>query len=126
MSEKRIDAAALIGLSIDTLRAELQEALPPERRYAAAMIANALEIARREIADEAREAATWALLDKAYEEGEASLAALARDIRSGEIDDDAVAGLRALLRNLLIAELKVANPRFLASRGVASEKPRKS
>lgn len=126
MSEKRIDAAALIGLSIDTLRAELQEALPPEKRYAAAMIANALEIARREFADEAREAATWALLDKAYEEGEGSLAALARDIRSGEIDDDAVAGLRALLRNLLIAELKVANPRFLASRGVASEKPRKS
>ena len=126
MSEKRIDAAALIGLSIDTLRAELQEALPPEKRYAAAMIANALEIARREFADEAREAATWALLDKAYEEGEGSLAALARDIRSGEIDDDAVAGLRGLLRNLLIAELKVANPRFLASRGVASEKPRKS
>ncbi len=117
MSEKRIGADALIGLAIDTLRAELAESLPPEKRYAAAMIANALEIARREIADEGREAATWALLDKAYEEGEGSLAALARDIRDGEIDDDAVPGLRRLLEGLLVAELRVANPRFLVSRG---------
>ena len=125
MTDKRIDAGALIGLSIDTLRADLAESLPPEKRYAAAMIANALDIARREIGDEARETATWALLDKAYEEGEGSLAALSRDIRAGEIDDDAVAGLRGLLRNLLVAELKIANPRFLASRGITAGSKRK-
>lgn len=119
MTGKSIDAAALIALSIDTLKRELQEALPPEKRYAAAMIANALDIARREIGDEAREAAAWAILDKAYETGEGTMAALARDIRSGEVDDDSLAGLRGLLKRLLIAELAVANPRFLSSRGIA-------
>lgn len=126
MTDKRIDAAALIGLAVEMLRAELLDALPAEKRYAGAMIANALDVARREIADDAREAAAWAILDKAYEEGEGTLEALARDIRAGEVDDDAVNGLRGLLRSLLIAELRVVNPRFLASRGLAPTAPRKT
>jgi len=78
---------------------------------------NALEVARRGLADEA-EAAAWTLLDSLYDEGEGSLRQLALDIRAGTLAEGKQAGLAAALRTLLIAELRVANPRFLASRGI--------
>jgi hypothetical protein len=81
------------------------------------MIANALEIARRALAEEV-EAAEWALLDDLYEEGEGSTTQLARDIRAGTLPEGKARGLAAALRTLLIAELRVRNPRFLASRDV--------
>jgi hypothetical protein len=117
MTARRIDADALLDLATEMLRAEVLPALGPEHRYAGAMIANALDIARRDLAEEV-EAAEWTLLDGLYEEGEGSTAQLARDIRAGTLPEGKARGLAAALRMLLIAELRVKNPRFLASRGV--------
>ena len=117
MTTRRIDADALLDLATEMLRAEVLPALAPEQRYAGAMIANALEIARRGLAEEV-EAAEWALLDGLYEEGEGSTAQLARDIRAGTVPKGKELGLAEDLRTLLIAELRVRNPRFLASRGI--------
>ena len=117
MTTRRIDADALLDLATEMLRAEVLPALPPEQRYAGAMIANALEIARRALAEEV-EAAEWALLDSLYEEGEGSTAQLARDIRAGTLPKGKERGLADALRTLLIAELRVRNPRFLASHGI--------
>ena len=117
MTARRLDADALLDLAIEMLRAEVLPALGPEQRYAGAMIANALEIARRGLAEEV-EAAEWSLLDGIYEEGEGSTAQLARDIRAGTLPEGKDRGLADALRTLLIAELRVRNPRFLASRGV--------
>ena len=117
MTARRIDADALIDLATEVLRAEVLPALGPEQRYAGAMIANALEIARRSLAEEV-EAAEWALLDSIYEEGEGAMSQLARDIRAGTLPKGKGAGLAAALRTVLVAELRVRNPRFLASRGI--------
>lgn len=118
MTTRRIDPDALLDLATETLRSSVLPALPPEQRYAGAMIANALEIARRGLPGEA-EAAEWALLDSLYDDGEGSMAQLASDIRAGSLAEGKMAGLAQELRSLLIAELRVTNPRFLASRGVA-------
>lgn len=117
MTTRRIDADALLDLATEMLRVEVLPALAPEQRYAGAMIANALEIARRALAEEV-EAAEWALLDGLYEEGEGSTAQLVRDIRAGTLPKGKERGLADALRTLLIAELRVRNPRFLASRGI--------
>jgi hypothetical protein len=117
MTTKRIAPEDLIALAGELLRDEIADSLPPEKRYAAAMIANALEIARRGIINDA-EAAAWALLDRIYEEGEGTLDQLARDIRSGEVDTDAHPDLRERLRDIVVSELRITNPRFLASRGI--------
>ena len=118
MTTRRVDPDALLDLAIDTLRADVLPALAPEQRYAGAMIANALEIARRGIPGEA-EAAEWALLDDLYDDGEGSLAQLACDIRAGGLAKGKTTDLAQALRTLLIAELRVTNPKFLASRGIA-------
>ncbi len=118
MTTRRVDPDALLDLAIDTLRADVLPALPPEQRYAGAMIANALEIARRGLSGEA-EAAEWVLLDDLYDDGEGSLAQLGRDIRAGSLPQGKIAGLAQSLRTLLIAELRVTNPKFLTSRGIA-------
>lgn len=117
MTAKGKASEDLIELAIETLRTELQPALPADKRYAAAMIANALEIARREIIA-AEEAALLQLLDHFYEDGDGTMGQLAADIRKGDVDEKKHPDLRRRLRTHLIAELKVRNPRFLASRGV--------
>jgi len=118
MTTRRVDPDALLDLAVETLRSNVLPALPPEQRYAGAMIANALDIARRGLPGEA-EAAEWVLLDDLYDEGEGSLAQLARDIRAGSLPQGKVTGLVQELRTMLIAELRVANPKFLVSRGIA-------
>ena len=117
MTARRLDADALLDLATEMLRADVLPALAPEQRYAGAMIANALEIARRDLAEEI-EAAEWSLLDSLYEEGEGSTVQLARDIRAGTLPAGKARGLAEALRTLLIAELRVRNPRFLTSRGI--------
>jgi hypothetical protein len=118
MAVKRIAAETLIEVALATLRDQLQPSLPPEQRYAAAMVANALEIARRDILSDG-EAAQWDLLDAVYPEGEGTLEQLARDIRSGKISTKTFPALEEKLRALVIDELRVRNPRFLKSRGIA-------
>jgi hypothetical protein len=115
MAVKRISAEALIELALATVRVELMPALPPDRRYAAAMVANALEIARREVTSDA-ESPLWPLLDELYEPGEGDAAKLATDIRSGDLSETKHPGLGAKLKAVLEAELAIANPRFLAHR----------
>ncbi len=114
---KRLNAETLIALATETLKAEIVPDLPAEKRYAAAMIANALDIARREITT-ADEAPLWAILDSVYDDGDGTPQQLAADIRAGKIGEKTHPGLGAKLRNVLIAELKVRNPRFLRSRGL--------
>jgi hypothetical protein len=116
MAVKRIAAETLIELAVTVLRDQLQPNLPPEERYAAAMAANALEIARREILSDG-ESALWDLLDAVYPEGEGTIEQLARDIRSGKINTRTFPALEDKLRALVIGELRIRNPRFLKSRG---------
>jgi len=116
MTARKIDGEALIELAIHTLKSEIGPSLPAEKRYASAMIVNALEIAKRGVAGE-REAVAWELLDQLYDDGEGSLTQLAADIREGEIDVESHPDLRAKLRKLILAELAVTNPRFLRDRG---------
>ncbi len=115
MTGRKIDADALIELAIHTLKSEIAPVLPTEKRYALAMVGNALEIARRDIGGEA-DGSRWEMLDAFYDDGEGSLAQLAADIRAGEIDRDSNPDLADRLRKLVVAELKVTNPRFLKSR----------
>ncbi len=114
MKVKRLSADTLIDLAIETLRRDILADASPDKRYAGAMIANALEIARREITTDG-DSAQWALLDVIYDDGEGSLEQLAADIRSGRLDG-AKLDLAEKLRQLVIAELKICNPRFLDSR----------
>lgn len=116
MTVERIAAETLIELAIDTLRRELQPIVPDDKRYTAAMVANALEIARREILADA-ESAQWDLLDAIYHHGEGTLQQFAADIRSGTVSAETHPDLPEKLRALVVAELKVRNPRFLESRG---------
>jgi hypothetical protein len=117
MTDTKITPDALLALAIETLQADVLPALPSEQRYAGAMVANAIAIARRGLAEEV-EAAEWALLDQFYDEGESTLRQLALDIREGSLPKEKTARLVAALRSLLIAELRVSNPKFLASRGI--------
>ena len=115
MAVKRISAETLIELAVETLKGELQPHLPPEQRYTAAMIANALEIARREILTDG-ETARWELLDELYPEGDGDMSRLAADIRSGKVNAAKMPGLHGRLRAILVEELRIRNPRFLSSR----------
>ena len=105
----------LLALAAAALEADILPALPPAQRYAGAIVLRALAIVRRGLTDEGEEA-RFALLDQAYDDGEGSLEQLARDIRSGEVDEADVPDLRSKLRRIVTAELKVRNPAFLASR----------
>ena len=110
-------AEALVARDLATLRDEILPTLSGDKRYAGSMMANALEIALRDMQGES-DAAEWALLDPIYGEGEGSMARLAGDIRSGAVSEASHAKLVENLRRHVVAELKVRNPRFLKSRGV--------
>jgi Domain of unknown function (DUF6285) len=114
---KRLSAETLIALATETLKAELVPHLPADQRYTAAMIANALDIARREITT-ADEAPLWAILDQVYDDGDGDPKQLAADLRAGTVSEATHPGLGAKLRAVVVAELKVRNPRFLRSRGL--------
>jgi hypothetical protein len=115
MSHKRLDAEALLDLVVEAFRSEIAPCLPADKRYLAAMMTNALEICRRELAVE-DEALAFQLLDRFYEDGDGSMAELSRDIRSGEINDQTHPDLISRLEAHLSRELDVRNPGFLASR----------
>lgn len=117
MSYKKLGAEALLDLVQEAIKAELAPVLPPDKRYVSAMIGNALEIARREIAVE-EEALDFKLLDRFYEDGDGTMRQLAADIRAGTVDEASYPDLRSQLKAHLVAELKVRNPRFLTARGV--------
>lgn len=113
---RRLGAEALLDLAAEALKGEIAVAVPADKRYLAAMLGNALDIARREISGEA-EVAAFALLDAVYDDGDGTPRQLAADIRTGSVGDATHADLRRRLREALIGELKVRNPRYLAARG---------
>jgi hypothetical protein len=114
---KRLTPETLIALAAETMKSELLPSLPADKRYAAAMVINALDIARRGITT-TDEAPLFALLDTTYDDGDGTTADLARDIRAGKVTEATHPGLHTKLRALVVAELKVRNPRFLRSRGL--------
>lgn len=117
MRVKRLSADTLIEVALEALKRDVLADASPEKRYAGAMIASALETARREISWDG-ETVQWTLLDKLYDDGEGTLEQLARDIRAGKIDETKHPGLGQQLRQLVIDRLRITNPRFLESRGV--------
>ena len=110
-------ADALLDLVAETLRNDIAPTLSPELRYAAAMMGNAIDIVRRELAGEA-ETAEFALLDAVYDDGDGTMQQLAKDIRSRQVSARTHPALPKLLRAQVIAELKVRNPRLLKARNV--------
>lgn len=117
MTSRRISAETLIQLVVETLRQDIQPTLAKEQRYAMAMALNALEIARRDILADG-ETPLWDLLDTVYPDGDGTAQQLATDIRSGAVAPDQPPDLQDQLKQILIAELRVRNPRFLKSRGI--------
>lgn len=116
MSINRIGAEAFLDLVAEAFRTEIAPSLPADKRYLAAMLGNAIEIARREIAVE-EEALGFQLLDAVYEDGDGTMGRLAKDIRVGAVTEAEYPDLRQRLKAHLAAELEIRNPRFLASRG---------
>lgn len=116
MAMRRIAPDSLLELAIATLRDELVPALPADKRYAAAMLVNALEISRREIASDVDQP-MWKLLDEYYDDGDGTPKKLAADIRSGIVGESTRPGVGQLLLDILESELAITNPKFLAGRG---------
>lgn len=114
---RKLGAEALLDLVAEAFKTEIATALPPDKRYLAAMVGNAIEISRRELAVE-EEALSFRLLDYVYDDGDGTLPQLARDIRSGAVNDATHPELRARLKAHVLEELKVRNPRFLVTRNV--------
>ena len=96
-------AADLLAIARETLLRDIRPQLDEEGRHAAAMIANAMAIAAREL-----EAAN-APPDREHERQ------LAADIRAGRYDD-ADERQRAMLEELragVVAKLRISNPKSL-------------
>lgn len=117
MKVRRIAAETLVQVAVDTLRSEIVPTAAPDQRYTLAMIANALEIARRDILTDG-DSALWDLLDTVYPDGDGTIEQLASDIRNEVVSDQAPPDLRPQLKAMLIGELRIKNPRFLRSRGI--------
>jgi Domain of unknown function (DUF6285) len=110
---------SLIALAAAVLRDDVLADFAPEKRQRCLDVTKLLEIAGRQVAD-AGDESLWKLLDRVYDDGEGSAAQLGRDIRAGAVNDTETQGLRDALKRIVIAELKVRNPAFLASRNVKS------
>jgi hypothetical protein len=119
-------AANLLATACDLLRAEVAPALPGRLRFPAAMIANAMMIASRELEHgPANRAELRVLLARLYPEAPdtASLddlqRRLVRELRAGRFDQDEGGSLRALLRGCTDLRLKISAP----SRGETKRMP---
>lgn len=116
-----LDATAdLLAVARATLRERVMPGLQAENRHGAAMVANALAIASRELGQGGRaRAEEQALLGALYGGPPASLDALrrrlCRDLRAGGIAD--TKELRDLLDRLVRARLAISNPDYPASYG---------
>lgn len=100
----------LIETALETYRAEILPTLPTEKRYAGAMIANAIAIAGRAVIHDDPAAALLAMV---YGTEPATLAKLARDIRVGQVSEASHPALTAWLLRAVQAELEITNPKFL-------------
>lgn len=103
----------LLEVTLTTYAQDIQPSVPEGKRYVAAMVANALQIARRRMKAEDPAAA---LLERLRDGSDIAFADLAQDIRTGRVSDSTHPGLAALLLEYVAAELTIANPRFLERR----------
>ena len=116
MSESS-QAAHLLATARDVLRGGIAPALPGTLRFPAAMVANAMAIASRELEHgPANRAEFRALLAGLYPEAPDATPAddlqrrLVRDLRTGRLDHDEDGRLRALLHGRTRLHLTVSAP----------------
>ena len=106
----------LLGVAREVLRERVMPRLDGEGRYEAAMIANALAVAIREVelgaGVRAREQAQLAEFYQSADDLEGLRRRLCRDLRSGAIADGRAVELRALLERLVRARLAISNPDY--------------
>ena len=113
----RPDAASLLDQARQTLLQEVLDLLPADRRYPALMVANAMAIAAREIAQgpDAETAERVAL--RSLFDADGDVTALDRrlvdEIRAGDHDGTAV--VHRLLRESVRRRLRIGNPKALAN-----------
>lgn len=117
MSLGRPDGAALLEIARRSLLDAVLPAVPEDGRYDVLMIASAMAMAGREIAErDRREADTAARLSAGAAPSDDAVAALCRDIRAGgtgPFPDETA--LRGFLREWVAHRLALANPKFLAA-----------
>ena len=116
MTGDKPDATALLVQARATLRQVLLPHLPEDQRYQVLMIANAVDIAARELRDgpavaAARAAALAAQFPGSQEPSVDLLRRLAEQIRAGQCDGDRP--LYALLQEDLRLRLGITNPKLL-------------
>jgi len=104
---------ALLDIAFKTYRDEILGELAGSKRYSGAMVANAMEIARRGIA--ATDPAE-ALLARVSGDGAMDLRGLANDIRAGRVTEETTPGLLDALLDYVAEQLEISNPRFLERR----------
>ena len=112
--------ADLLQVARGALRERVMARLDGEGRYEAAMVANAMAIAVRELElGPAARAEEHELLVRFYDTPEASLGELrqrlCRDLRAGVIEHERE--LRLLLQRLVHARLQISNPAYLSTLG---------
>jgi len=130
MSGERPDVPDLLRTARAALLDELLVLLPREAHYTARMIANALDIAAREVerGSDPADALTEELCAGLYGDPPAPAAGagpsaaerrasserrLARDLRDGTLDGGPQRAIRTLLRQRIAERLRVSNPRYL-------------
>lgn len=116
--------ADLLEVARSTLRDAILPHVAPEARYEAAMVANAVAIAARELVLGPRaRAEERELLAGFYGTPEATLAELrerlCRDLRGGAVAPAREAELRALLHRFVHARLAISNPGYAAHGGAS-------
>lgn len=126
------DGAELLRVAQKVLREQLLTGIAGEQRYQALMVANAMEIAARELkAGETDLRRELHMLTELYGDTTVSEAGnstrekvgslnkrLARDIRSGMMDGACAQGVRALLKAQVTARLRVSSPKYLKTIGL--------
>ena len=107
MTDRIAKAKALMDVAAETYTDEIMPALPSEKRYAAAMTANALGIAQRRLShSDPAEALLAGLNAKSLDE-------LSARIRAGDEKRKEEKNLQTTLLSFLEAELAITNPRYL-------------
>lgn len=124
------DARGLLEIAAKSFREDILPAVPPDKRYTALMIANALAIVERELAglEDAGHAMLAALAPLYGEDADDSLSAadlrkrvdglqhrLSIEIAAGDFDHDGQDVLMECLEKIVRARLGITNPKALRS-----------
>jgi pantoate kinase len=110
MSGPAQKATDLLDIAVTTYLEEIAPALPKEKRYVGAMVANALGAAHRRLTHGDPDAALVETL------GTDDMKSLAKSIRAGETSDQTHEGISQALMAYLEAQLTITNPKFLQRR----------